>query len=601
MMAMLFAIFMFSVIVNEQGSFYDINEYVMEERPLGEKSWVASEESRWIVLIGNQNEKLVNVVKQWCLYTKRNLQIIEQPEEYAEIVQEERTPEMILLDAQRLVWDTKESELLSLTELGIPLVFCTLPSMQTLAMSETLQEILGIQKIMPEAVNLTGVQLYENFFLGGEVIYEAKTEQEESRQDMSLIVPWYLLGSGTKTYMVGRMKKEEVQQKLDFEIPEETVTNYFPGLLWRNSYDGIKIFAVNGEYMSTLAGIGILDSFSYEVKNYEVYPVVNAQNVLIQNYPNFSEENAEKLFEIYSRNPSMIFQGIMWPSISAMAKANNLKLTCFFNPQYQYADGAEPRGKEITFYLKQLREIQSEAGMAFSYQDTVPFEYVLEEDTKFFRALNSTYRFQTVFANEKDLKEIKNQLQKENLLQEIVTIASEYSHSDALISYFTDNITLQRMTGNAKEHSFMVDFVMRGIETALMYSNIGIDLHDAVWPQAESDEWQHLYDEVARNVSTYWKNYRNYEQTTLSESDYRVRNLLNMDYTHKRTADTITLQIENRETAAYLLLRTHDERIAEIAGGEYQKLENNAYLIKAEEDEVKITLEQVSLKEQKEK
>lgn len=600
MMTVLFAIFLFSVIVNERGSFYDINEYATENRPSGKNRWNASEEDELVLLIGDKNDALLDVVSQWCVCTKRELMVLEQPADYIQAMQDIRKPVMILLDAVRLEFGAGYENLSILTEQGVPLVFCSIPEYSTIASIKQLREVLGIRAVMPREAELTGVQLYKGFFLGGEVIYKAETEEEEKRQDMVLTAPWYLLRSGTKTYMVGTMEEEEIRRNVGLEEETEGVTGYLPKLIWRNSYQDTMVFAVNGNYMSTLAGMGILDSFCYEIKEYELYPVVNAQSVLVQNYPNLSGENEAKLLEVYSRSPQMVFQGIMWPSVSAMAKANELKLTCFFNPQYQYADSFEPKGEEVPFYLKQLREINSEAGMALSYSGDVFFDTMLYEDTKFYESLNSKYCYQTVFAEEKDLAAVQENLGEDNMLQKVVTIGSKYQEGEALFSYFTDEVTLQRTTGVAEQHSYMDDFVVRGIQTALMYSNILVDLQDAVWPQEEMDEWQHLYDDMASNVSTYWADYRGYEQTTLSESDYRVRTLLNMDYSHERVNDTVVLQVENTEAESYFLLRTHEEKIVDIIGGEYRKLEANAYLIKAVEAVVEIELEPVSLKEQSE-
>ena len=602
MMMVLFVIFLFSVIINEEGSFYDINEYAVEQRPSGEFRWEASEADELVVLIGAETTALVDVVTQWCHYTKRELMVMEQLDGYLETAtQNARKPVMILLDAAEVEFGAGYQNLVSLTELGIPLVFCGMPSKDAIASGGILREILGIRAVMPQSAEVTGVQLYDGFFLGGEVVYKAETEEERKRQDMNLTVPWYLLQSGTKSYMVGTMEEDKVRQNIGLSEEAEGVTGYLPKLIWRNSYKNCMVFVVNGEYMSTLAGLGILNSFCYEMKEYEVYPVVNAQNVLIQNYPDFSGENEAKLLQIYSRSPKMVFQGIMWPSVSAMAKANGLKLTCFFNPQYQYGDLFYPDGEEVPFYLKQLREINSEAGMALSYGETTSFATMLYEDTKFYRSLNRDYCYQTVFAEEKDLEAVQKNLGEDNLLQNVVTVGCRYQEGESLISYVTDEVTLQRTTGIAEQHSYMDDFIVRGIETALMYSNVLVDLQNAVWPQEEEDEWQNLYDEMASNVSTYWAAYREYEQTTLSESDLRVRALLNLEYDHERTADTIRLQVNHVEAESYFLLRTHDEKISAITGGEYQKLENNAYLIKAVDTVVEVKLEPMSLKEQREK
>lgn len=599
MMAMLFVIFVFSVQINEQGSYYDRNEYAEAPRPSGENRFPATGGEETVLLIGSENKELVNVVKQWCLYTKRELAQINRPAEYEEWLRGAKKPALILLDGAKVEFAAGYGDLVFLTEQEVPMVFCTLPDADKIAGSDILCEILGILSVMPQPAEVEGVRLYEGFFLGGEADYVAKTEEEEKRQDMNLTMPWYLLKGGTKTYMVGALEEDSVRAQLALGEDTENVSGYLPKLIWRNSYKNCPVFAVNGEYMSSLAGLGILSAFCYEAGEYELYPVINAQNILIQNYPNFSSENKELLLELYSRNPQMIFQGIMWPSISAMAKANGLKLSCFFNPQYVYTDTIGTQVEEVAFYLRQLREINSEAGMAVSYSEDSTFEAMLSDDEWFYSSLNSDYRYQMLFAYEKDLAAVLENLGKDNLFRNVVTIGSEYRQGDSLISYLTDTVTLQRITGSAEKCSYTDDFVSRGIQTALVYSNVLLDLHNAVWPQDESHEWQNLYDEMASNVESYWAKRWDLEQTTLSESDTRVRTLLNLEYRHEKTDNVITLQVGNTETASYFVLRTHDEKIDSLTGGTYEKLEQNIYLIKAEESTVEISLEPMSLKEQK--
>ncbi|MBQ9142136.1 MAG: hypothetical protein IJX63_10145, partial [Lachnospiraceae bacterium] len=54
----------------------------------------------------------------------------------------------------------------------------------------------------------------------------------------------------------------------------------------------------------------------------------------------------------------------------------------------------------------------------------------------------------------------------------------------------------------------------------------------------------------------------------------------------------------NATQPAWFLLRTHAEKIVEVRGGEYQKLEKDVYLIKVLEEMVEIDVEQLSLQEQ---
>lgn len=58
--------------------------------------------------------------------------------------------------------------------------------------------------------------------------------------------------------------------------------------------------------------------------------------------------------------------------------------------------------------------------------------------------------------------------------------------------------------------------------------------------------------------------------------------------------------MENASEEAWFVLRTHDEKIVAITGGEYKELEKNAYLITVKEAVVEIEVEPLTLKELKE-
>lgn len=78
-------------------------------------------------------------------------------------------------------------------------------------------DFLGIYKVVSEKTKLTGVKLFEGLLLGGEVVYETPKEKEEKeRQDLQLEIPWYQVGSGTKTYMVGLL--DHSKQKLRWRM-----------------------------------------------------------------------------------------------------------------------------------------------------------------------------------------------------------------------------------------------------------------------------------------------------------------------------------------------------------------------------------------------
>ncbi len=593
MMAVLFFMFQFSQIIKESGNKYNENEFARGEGelPSGVEQWKPSDmatsisNDEYILFFGDEESELGNVVAQWCNYTKRELVF----GELYEYPKPEQLPELILLDAEFSEVGRKSVFLEPVLEWGVPIVFCNVPEAKDIQKSELLQKVLGIREVRAIETQVLGIRMFSGFLLGGEALYEAKTENEWKRQDMDLTVPWFITASGTETYMVGTMDEDVVDR-------EE-----FPCLIWRNNYENTKIFAVCGDYMSTLAGLGILDAITYELYPYEIYPIINAQNVVIANFPGFSTENADKIMQLYSRSPKFVYQDIMWPSISAMVKTNDLKLTCLFNPQYDYQDGLEPNAAEVVFYLQQLKELGAEAGMSLTYKEGTELLEVLDRDADFYESLDGNYRYQAVYVEEKDVEQVISSIADGTYLQGVTTITGKYNGDRPLVAYLSDGVTLQGTTGEAREHTYMDNFTDRSLQTALGYSNVLLDLHTAIWPENSEDEWQNLYDDMSSNVHTYWPGNRGFEQTTLSESDIRVRNFLNLDYADERSGDTVVLQIYNTTGPVWFVLRTHDEKIVDINGGEYELLENNVYLIKADTETVEIQLEALTLKEMGEK
>lgn len=583
MMAVLLFMFQFSQVIKEYGNDYDSNEHVEKEPVSGADKWQSevsglsdpdTQNGDFVLFLGEADNGIGNTVSQWCNYTKRNLIVLSDMK--SDTLTEEKLPELILLDAEAIDFAEETQRLAELAGDGVPIIFCNLPEASVIIENNELKELLGIGEVVLEQVEVEGIHLFSGFLLGGEVIYRAEQEEDEKKQDLELLVPWYIPGTGTKTYMVGMLE--------DWEVDQERL----PALIWRHSFAGSQIFVVNGTYMENLTGLGILSSFIYEMNPYEIYPVVNAQNTIVANYPGFAGENEAKIVEIYSRSPRAVFRDVMWPGISSMAKKNHLKLTCCLIPQYDYMDGIRPDGEDMIFYLQQMKEIGAEAGKTLEYKEGITLKDKLEQDSIFFDSLDSKYQYSAYYAGKEISAELEEVLlqtegaEQEELLGElsnIRTLSCLYSEEYPLLSYYNDSVTLQCAVGEAQEYTYSRDLQLRSLETALGYSNVLIDIHNVMWPRSSEDQWENYFDEVSSNVSTYWSGFEGFSAVTLSESDTRVRSFLNLDYTDSREGEVITLQITNAGTEAWFVLRTHGEDIADIEGAEYQELEEDFYLI----------------------
>ena len=324
MMAVMFFMFQFSQVAREGQSNYNTNIYLGGEALSGEERWCAEDadefggESGLAVLFAERGSSVETVVSQWCEYTKRRLVVCRGVEDYA--VSEDRLPEAVLVDSAGMDLAGAMETFEEITDLGITLIFCNLPAPQVIGDSEELQKLLGIQSVRQDSIEVEGIHLLSGFLLGGESMYLAETEEQEKLQDLDLNVPWYITAGGTKTYMVG------VLDKLLKDV--EAKNEYFPALIWRNGYNRASVFAVNGDYMDSMQGIGILDAMMYEADSYALYPIVNAQNIVVANFPDLTGENDEKMLELYSRDAKGIQQNVFWPALSGLAPRSQYRLTC---------------------------------------------------------------------------------------------------------------------------------------------------------------------------------------------------------------------------------------------------------------------------------
>lgn len=593
MMAALLFLFQFTEMIKNNWNEYGVNEYLPEE-PGAEKSQIWQQpdaetltaEKSYVVLIGRENDgEIADMTRQWCAYTKRPLLIYADLDSCLKAGMTQ--PELLLLDPACLDYDKDVNTLTELNKAGAALVFCDLPESQVLSENRELRELLGIWYVKQNFMPFNGIHLYSGFLLGGEAIYSTASINDEEKQDLNLRAPWYVLASGTKVYMAGMPggksgEPDPEQKKYREEAP--------PPLIWRNSTGGVPVFAVNGSYMRDNTGIGILSAMTAELYSYEIYPVVNAQNLTVVDYPGLASENAAEMQRLYSRGQREVLRDIIWPGLDMVLEKSGNKLTGMVEVQSDYADENLPEEEDYIYYLKLLKESGAEAGLSLRHGAEISLEEKLAQDELFLRASESSYAYGSLYVSREELGQVSD-LQGETM-KTIRTVTGEYAADQPLFTYLNDRILMQSATADGFRHTFGDDLRLRSLETALGYSNIMMNVNCILWPQTEGDRWELLYDEFARNTVTYWKPFRFFEKTTLLESDARVRNFLTLDYTHQREGQQITLQISSGEQQTWFLLRTHGEEVGEVEGGSFQRLEKDVYLIEALQEHVEIQMKE---------
>lgn len=591
MMFVLFFLFQFSMVLRDSRNAYDVNSYLTEKKSDGENQWTPSDNSNSgtvtgddisVVFVGNKSGDMGTSVSRWCTYARRKIISCKSVSAYKE--DDKNLPEMMILESEKYAEGDNLDILESLEKKGVIIVFGCLENVRNIEGNKDLMKFLGIHAVVSEKTHLTGVKLFEGLLLGGEVVYDTpKDKEEKKRQDLQLDVPWYQVGSGTKTYMVGLLDKKTGKNVENEDLPT---------IIWRNGIDNGSVFAVVGDYMKDSTALGLLDGMRAEALSYTIYPVVNAQNLSMVNFPVFADENNAEMMKLYSQSATGIARDIMWPALVSIVEKSGMNMTCFIQPQADYTDDVEPKIGNLEFYLKQMKEQSAEAGISLEYQKLDKAEDKVTKDTEFFEKEGTNYRFGAAFAKEKDLKGVLKDTNA-GLLKDVGTLICDQTENYPVLSYFSDKVTLQTVTSDGMNYAYSDDIRMRSIQTALGYTNVMLDMYDIFWPQSKTDRWEVMQKRFSSNLLTYWKNFKCFDSTTLSQSNARIRTFLNLAYSQSREDNTITLRTS--EAGSWFVLRTHDEEIDEIEGGSQTKIEDDAYLIYAEDTTVKIQVKEPGL------
>ena len=597
MFVILLFMFQFTGVMKEQLSEYESNEYADDTTTSFQRSdaFLAEQTSAdacEVIYVGEAGGAEESVVKTWCSYRKRTF-FCSSSLALLDSLQDDAL-QVLVVDGSKVTSEEEVAVLRREAQMGVTVIFATLPQSSVIREYRDLRELLGIRAVIADEIPLAGMHLFSGFLLGGEEIYEVTEPGEEERQDMNPSVPWYTTGAGTKTYMVGTLSDETIEQTVDNEIraqhagmEEEAAKNsLLPAIFWRNSVDTAKIFCVNGDYLADISAVGILDAMMGETYDYDIYPVINAQNLVIADLPAFVSENEEEMQKRYSQSAQAVYQEIVWPSLTSIASRTGAKMTCMMTPQFTYTDEEEPDGENVTYYLKRLKEEHAEAGLSADSREGIPLSEKIKQDQTFWQTYAPSYRFLSLYADG-----VKSIGEESALPAEIRTVALGSGASGQAVGYLNENVTLQPSTSSGIRHTFLDDFKVKCMETALGYSNITLDLYSMTYPEGDEDSWEKMSKKIAANLGTYWKAYEAFDATTLTESDVRIRRFLALDYKQQRAGNVITLSLEHREDAAWFLLRLHGEKVTEVAGGSFEEIGDGVYLILAEGDEVSVEVQ----------
>lgn len=587
MMLVLF-MFQFSGIIRKKYNNFDENKYAVSEKNdlnnnnvftvLTDEDKVVKSISGYIVYIGDINTKTGNTVYEWCSYTKRNLLVYKTVSQYHRY--NEKYPDAILIDSDYVNIDRDIDTFSLLTDYGINLVFCTLPSYSEISENQRFEQLCGISP-HSESVNASGLKLYSGFLFGGEAWYTKENDPDGKFQNMKLTMPWYNTSNATKTYMSAVVESED-GSKIDNEDQ--------PAVIWRKSHDHAYVFCINGDYIKDISGIGILTAIMSESKDLDIYPVVDSQSVIVNNFPMFSFENDDAVEKYYLRNTSSLLENVIWPDISNLAESTGARFTFMAAPQINYSDNNLVSVREMDYFFRLFSEISSEAGLTTTRDDATSIDEKLTADAGIFSNYLSNYKFTSIIARKDELENVLSS--KNSLIDDVNTIVTDSQDygGTKLFSYVNDNVINVECPVTSDKYTYSDDFRQRCFQTALAYTNIEFNMTGVCNPDDEKELWNEEIKSKSTALTSYMKNSKMFTKCSISQADKRIREFMAADYSYKQNSSYVSLDITGAQDTARFIVRLRTGDVENVSGAVCTKVEKGVYLITAQSKHVEMTI-----------
>lgn len=587
MMLVLF-MFQFSGIIRKKYNNFDENKYAVSEKNdlnnnnvftvLTDEDKVVKSISGYIVYIGDINTKTGNTVYEWCNYTKRNLLVYKTVSQYHRY--NEKYPDAVLIDSDYVNIDSDIDTFSLLTDYGINLVFCTLPSYSAISENQRFEQLCGISPHR-ESVNASGLKLYSGFLFGGEAWYTKENDPDGKFQNMKLTMPWYNTSNATKTYMSAVVESED-GSKIDNEDQ--------PAVIWRKSHDHAYVFCINGDYIKDISGIGILTAIMSESKDLDIYPVVDSQSVIVNNFPMFSFENDDAVEKYYLRNTSSLLENVIWPDISNLAESTGARFTFMAAPQINYSDNNLVSVREMDYFFRLFSEISSEAGLTTTRDDATSIDEKLTADAGIFSNYLSNYKFTSIIARKDELENVLSS--KNSLIDDVNTIVTDSQDygGTKLFSYVNDNVINVECPVTSDKYTYSDDFRQRCFQTALAYTNIEFNMTGVCNPDDEKELWNEEIKSKSTALTSYMKNSKMFTKCSISQADKRIREFMAADYSYKQNSSYVSLDITGTQDTTRFIVRLRTGDVENVSGAVCTKVEKGVYLITAQSKHVEMTI-----------
>jgi hypothetical protein len=520
-----------------------------------------------VAIVADKIEDIDTIILiEWCLYHKYLYKVYSSLPSIDEI----NDYDMLLFGAISL--SSADCEILyDYADMGKTMIFTKLPDYELIKSCKQLANFFGIEKAVSRKVVADGFKIFSNYMIGGEKIYE----------NSKFSLPYFYLSPGYEVYCVGLFDN---QKELGIENKE------LPPLLWRTRTGNSFVFVVNGQIFKGAPLLGILTGFMAQEKECFLYPIVNAQTISLLNYPYLSNENEEKIKEIYSRSADDLARDILWPNIVQILKNYKSPFNFFTATQLDYWDRVEANINYLDFYYREIGKMSGSMGLSLDQVSQANLDYILNENYSFYKENNIDSNFRYLYLGEFNNNEIKEKLNND-FLKNISMVMSNYKRGDKLIDFIDNDVLSIKFNLCGYKHDTIDDLQMICIENALGMCNMKVDIGPVIFPDSSLDWWNNLSLTWSKK-DTYFKKFSYFDMVSISDLEKRVRRFLALDFTYEYLHDKLNIRIKNFDEEAFFILCIYDKTIEDIINGEAKEIAANTYLIKAVDEKVHICLKE---------
>lgn len=416
----------------------------------------------------------------------------------------------------------------------------------------------------------------------------------------------------TSLNMLHLVKEAKVLIKGENEIPQFYTYHYGSGMIGVYTAKNLNVKRQRG----LLAGmLGALDQ---DV----VYPVVQTGVVFLDDFPSpmFGRDN--KIQEEYRMDVETFVRDVWWPDVLELAKQNGIVYTAAMVADYNglvhlpFPEDGGLQTNMIYYYGKEI--IRSGGEICFHGFNHQPLQFedykdpMFAEEYKVWPSMKvaeqaielGLNRFAEAFPNyvihgyvpPSDVISEQGETIIENALKETTILCGLYmSDNQDAPEYDYEEKNRVVYFPRVESGCFLTDENKYVISTVL--THVGVFSHfihpDDVLDEGRSHglNWQKLRLEYENLLAFLSKKHGYLRKETLTEAGQHVADWDQLQIQTNYYADHIEVQVSNTTRPYYLMLRTN-KKVVKSENYSFEKIDDTAYLIYAEQDYISIDVEE---------